>query len=478
MRGGSVPKGGCGSPRRAGDDRSRMEQALRESPANYENLFEHAIVGIFRTTPDGHFLMANPALLKMLGFRSFAEISRYNLETDEFLADYTRQEFKEQLHREGRITGLESEWRRRDGSTVHVRENVRAVRGYDGGIVCYEGTVEDISDRKMIERQLRESEELFRNVFDQAVIGIYRTTPEGRFLMANPALVRMLGYANFIDLFRSNVVEGYRDASQRDAFRTAIEAEGKVMGMESVWVRKDGSTLIVSENAVAVRDDDGEVKYYEGSVEDITERKLMERKLQEGLQRYQIAMAETVETMAKVVEIRDPYTAGHQERTARLAEAIARELGMGDEQVNCVYTAALIHDIGKVAVPLEILSKPTGLNEHELKIIQNHPVVGHDILKDITFPWPVASVVLQHHERSDGSGYPRGLSGDELLPEAKILIVADIVESMASHRPYRPSRGLDAALEEISSGRGTLYDGDVADACLRLFREKDYRLEG
>jgi HD-GYP domain-containing protein (c-di-GMP phosphodiesterase class II) len=179
-----------------------------------------------------------------------------------------------------------------------------------------------------------------------------------------------------------------------------------------------------------------------------------------------------------IVETRDPYTAGHQRRVADLARSIATEMNLSVDQINGIRMAATIHDLGKISVPAEILSKPTKLTALEFSLIKTHPQSGYDILKDIDFPWPVARIVLEHHERMNGSGYPNGLTGDNLLMESRILSVADVVESMGSHRPYRPSLGIEAALEEIEKNRGTLYDNTVADACLRLFREKGYQLEG
>jgi putative nucleotidyltransferase with HDIG domain len=184
-----------------------------------------------------------------------------------------------------------------------------------------------------------------------------------------------------------------------------------------------------------------------------------------------------IAAMATVIEMRDPYTAGHQLRVARIAGAIAHEMGLPNDLVKGVEITGKIHDIGKIYVPMEILSKPGQLSHIERQIIQTHARGSYDILKSIDFPWPVAHTALQHHERLDGSGYPHGLKENEIMLEAKILMVADVVEAMASHRPYRASRGLEAALEEISTNRGSLYDANVVDACLRLFREKGFSFE-
>jgi putative nucleotidyltransferase with HDIG domain len=181
--------------------------------------------------------------------------------------------------------------------------------------------------------------------------------------------------------------------------------------------------------------------------------------------------------MALTVEARDPYTAGHQRRVADLARAIAEEMGLSKERIEGIRVAGGLHDIGKINIPAEILGKPGRINNMELGLIKMHPQVGYNILKGIEFPWPVAQIVLQHHERMDGSGYPQGLVGGDIVLEARILAVADVVEAMSSHRPYRPAHNIDKALEEISQNSGILYDPEVADVCLRLFTEKGFKLE-
>jgi len=195
------------------------------------------------------------------------------------------------------------------------------------------------------------------------------------------------------------------------------------------------------------------------------------------LEKLKATLNKTVQAMAAALEARDPYTAGHQRRVAELAVAIARELAISPNQIEGIKIAATIHDIGKIYVPAEILSKPGNLSELEFALIKVHPQVGYDILRDIDFPWPVADMVLQHHEHLDGSGYPKGIAGDAILLESRILTVADVVESLLTHRPYRPALGIDAALDEIDKRRGTCYDPHVVDACLTLFQKKGYRLE-
>ena len=197
--------------------------------------------------------------------------------------------------------------------------------------------------------------------------------------------------------------------------------------------------------------------------------------LQETSEKLRKAMNGIIQTTALIVERRDPYTSGHQRRVADLARSIAQDVGLSNDKVDGIKLAGVIHDVGKISVPAEILSKPGQLTKDEFGLIKAHSQVGYDILKEVEFAWPVAQIVLQHHERMDGSGYPQGLSGEEILLEARILAVADVVEAMASHRPYRPALGIDKALEEISKNRGVLYDPDVADDCLKIFVEKEYK---
>lgn len=180
--------------------------------------------------------------------------------------------------------------------------------------------------------------------------------------------------------------------------------------------------------------------------------------------------------MAATVEVKDPYTAGHQRRVADLARRIALEMGLGEDSAQGIHMAGMIHDLGKLSVPAEILSKPTPLTPIEMNLIRVHPQAGYDILKGIEFPWPIARMVLEHHERMNGSGYPQGLQGEAISREARILAVADVVEAIASYRPYRPARGIDVALQEIESRQGALYDPEAVHACLGLFRKKGYAL--
>jgi HD-GYP domain-containing protein (c-di-GMP phosphodiesterase class II) len=241
-------------------------------------------------------------------------------------------------------------------------------------------------------------------------------------------------------------------------------------------IRKDRTVVWTEAKVSFVRDENQQAVSILGVFRDVTERKQTEDKLLLTLDSLKNAVGATIQVMVSAVEMKDPYTAGHQLRTADLACAIATEMGLTQEKIDGIKMAGSIHDIGKLSIPSEILSKPTKLTNIEFSLIKEHSRSGYEMLKNVESPWPLAQIVYQHHERMDGSGYPRNLKGNEIIMEARIMAVADVVEDMASHRPYRPSLGIDIALEEIEKNKGILYDDVVADACLRLFREKGFKL--
>jgi PAS domain S-box-containing protein/putative nucleotidyltransferase with HDIG domain len=338
----------------------------------------------------------------------------------------------------------------------------------------------DITERKKAENALKESELKYRNIFEYAVEGIYQVTLDGRFITANNAFVRMAGYdtpEDLIESIKDIKHDLYVHAGDRDRFLKIMETKGYIEGFEAQFFRKDRSVFWVALNARSVKDEQGKMLYNEGFVEDITLRKQAEEDLKQSLERLKKAVSTTIQILVSALEVRDPYTAGHQSRSANLACAIATEMGLSQDQINGIRMAGIIHDIGKISVPVEILSKPSQLTNLEFSLIKEHAQNGFEMLKDIESPWPLAQIVQQHHERMNGTGYPKNLKGDDILIEARILTVADVVEAMASHRPYRPSLGIEMALEEIEKNKGVLYDEDAVNACIRLFRERGYSLQ-
>ena len=274
-----------------------------------------------------------------------------------------------------------------------------------------------------------------------------------------------MGWREQADLYRQDdqeVIATGRPRINYEEPQTSPEAK-------QIWLRT---------SKVPLRDVDGFIIGVLGTYEDITERKQADERLQQTLESLRKAVSTTINVMVSTVEARDPYTAGHQLKSTDIARAIATEMGLSQEKIEGIRMAGSIHDIGKISIPAEILSKPTKLTDIEFSLIKEHARIGFEMLKDVESPWPLAEIVYQHHERMDGSGYPRKLKGEDICIEARILIVADVVEAMASHRPYRPGLGIDAALAEIEKNRGIFYDCDVADTCLRLFREKGFQLAG
>jgi PAS domain S-box-containing protein len=336
-----------------------------------------------------------------------------------------------------------------------------------------------ITDRKQAEEKLRESEELFRGYLECAPDGVCVSDLEGNLLYGNLMCEEIIGYRSeeligkkFLEL---NILPG---KSLNKAVQMLQEnMEGRPTGpIEIDLISKEGRLIPVEINTnVVQRMGQGIVLSF---IRDITKRKRAEEELKRTLESLRKAFGTIIQVMGSAVETRDPYTAGHQIRSADLGSAIATEMGLPQEKIEGIRMAGSIHDIGKLSVPAEILSKPTKLSDIEFRLIKEHAQHGYVMLKDVESPWPLAEIVCQHHERMDGSGYPRNLKGDDILMEARIMAVADVVEAMASHRPYRPGLGIDAALNEIGKNRVTLYDNAVADACLRLFREKGYQLEG
>lgn len=248
-------------------------------------------------------------------------------------------------------------------------------------------------------------------------------------------------------------------------------SRNRVIKRHSLKMKSRNGKMMYFEGTAKVvsMDNDGKPSLVVKIFKDITECKLAEEKLHENMKQMRRNLDCTIKAISRTVETRDAYTAGHQKRTTEIASAIAFEMGLSKQAIEAIRMAGVIHDLGKISVPAEILSKPGKLNDSEFSLIKQHPQTGYEILEGIDFKWSVADIVLQHHERVNGSGYPYNLRGDDILLEARILGVADVVEAMASHRPYRPARGIDEAFEEITMKKGILYDSDVVDAAIDLF---------
>lgn len=330
-----------------------------------------------------------------------------------------------------------------------------------------------------MERKLKNSERWLFTILKNVGDGVIATDQTGRVSYMNPLAESMTGkkLENPETLSLQNI---YPVTHQETGKKVHIPVndilKGKRTKIESEVILNSSNRkpIYVSQNINPILDENKNISGLVLTFTDISQRKEAEEALKQSWEKQKKAMEGTVQAMAYTIETRDPYTAGHQKRVTKLACAIAREMKLSADQIDGVRMAGGLHDIGKIYVPAEILSKPGKISPVEYNIIKTHPQVGFDILKSIDFPWPVGEFVLQHHERMDGSGYPKGLKGDEIHLEARILAVADVIEAMSTHRPYRAALSIETALTEVEENMGTLYDPDVVEVCLTLFRKKEF----
>jgi PAS domain S-box-containing protein/putative nucleotidyltransferase with HDIG domain len=333
-------------------------------------------------------------------------------------------------------------------------------------------------ERKQAEKILRENAQRLSLHIQQTPLAVIEWDKNFRVLQWNLAAERIFGHsaAEAVGRHASFIIPA---RFQQQVDRVWNDLMTKKGGERSTNenVTKDGRTIFCEWYNTSLISSDGQVIGVASLAQDVTERARAETKLLQSVKQLRTTLKAAIDSLASAIEMRDPYTAGHQERVTRLASAIAEEMGLNEDRIEGIQIAGIIHDIGKLYVPAEILSKPTKLSDLEYSMIKMHSQVGYTILSKIDFPWPIAQIVHQHHETINGSGYPRGLSGKDILLEARILCVADVVEAMSSHRPYRPALGMQAALDQIAQKRGILYDREVVDACLRLFREKKFKFD-
>jgi PAS domain S-box-containing protein len=584
--------------------RKQVGEALRESEENYRSLFQNASMGIFHSLPEGKFVRVNPSLAQMMGYVSPEEMisAITNISTQIYVDSKKRSNLLAETVESAGWVYSENRYRRKDGTIMTANLAVRKVLNPDSTVAYLEGFIEDITDRKQAEEVAQNEKIKLDSIIASMTSGLTIRDHDYQLIYQSPVTLGIFGnhigekcyqvfqhreticencpvelafqdgksHTHIVELklpngeisYMENIANPIRDASgaivscleintditerkkaeevlrkSEERLRDIIfsiadwvwetdengvytyssqkgfdlfgKSPGDVIGktpfdfmppdevkrvaalfseivankvpikdLENWNIRRNGERICLLTNGMPILDKEGNLKGYRGVDKDITDRKRAEESLKKTLESLRRAINTTIQVMVSAVEVRDPYTAGHQIRSADLARAVATEMGLPQEQIEGIRMAGSIHDIGKLSIPAEILSKPTKLSAIELLMIKEHARKGYEILKDVESPWPLAEIVHQHHERMDGSGYPRNLKGEEICIEARILSVADVVEAMASHRPYRAGLGIDAALNEIEQNRGIYYDSTVADACLRLFREKDYKLEG
>jgi len=440
-------------------ERKRAEESLRESQQRYETVIRTTLDGFLLTDTTGRLLEVNDAYCAMSGYSRQELLTMSVPDLEEQDADEIA--FRMSAVMEGQPDRFESRHRRKDGSRFDVEVSIRFEPSQGG---WFAGFVRDITEQKRADEQLRENAERNTTILRTAIDGFCLVDREGRLLEVNDAYCIMSGYSEqeLLGMSINELVAADHAADIATHMRiVAVEGEDR---FESRHLRKDGSAFDVEISVRARPSDSGQMAAF---IRDVTQRKAYEARLEQSL-------SSIVGIVSEVAETRDPYTAGHQRRVSELATCIATDMGMSDEHVEEIRIAALLHDIGKLAVPAEILSKPGRLSDLEFELIKGHSEGGWRIISSANMAGPTAEIVYQHHERIDGTGYPRGLRGEDLLPAAKVLMVSDVVEAMVSHRPYRAGLGVDAALAEIERGAGTHYDTEVVAACMSCFRERGF----
>ena len=454
-------------------ERKRAENALRASEERFKKIFEEAHqVGIVITSSSFVFEKANPAFCHMMGYS--ADELRSMTFADITHPDHLQPDM-ENVKKVGRgeipFYQTEEQYINKSGKVLWGNLIVSSIRDEHGALEYYLAMVIDITKQKKAVELMLEATDKYQDLAESISDVFFAMDKNLRYTYWNKASEKLTGIPAEEALAKS-LMEIFPDNEARKQVKDMYLLTIGAKKPQQLTVSYPGDELIVHEISSYPTKEGVSV-----FIKDVTDRKKAERQLQDTFESLRKAFSTIIQVMVSTVEARDPYTAGHQARSADLSRAIATEMGLSQDKIDGLRMAGSIHDIGKLSIPAEILSKPTKLTVIEFSLIKEHSQKGYDILKDVESPWPLAQIVYQHHERMNGSGYPRGLKGDDILIEARILAVADVVEAMASYRPYRPALGLDAALEEIEKNRGTLYDNAVAEACLRLFREKGYRLE-
>jgi PAS domain S-box-containing protein/putative nucleotidyltransferase with HDIG domain len=464
-------------------ERKLAEEALLQSELKYRELVNELPLCVFETDLKGQIKFANKTAIDGFGYSEMDVQSGIGF--TQLLAEEDWQRSGENLRQiltTGVISSGEYTARRKDGSTFAALITSRPFMK-DGRPIGLRGIVIDITERKRTEDAVMKSKKLLQAVVDATPDWIFVKDQSYRYTLVNKSFAKsqylipqdMIGRLDTEfwseDLCLGNVSLGIRGYHAEDDDACA----GRIFhDPNNITTMGDGSVRVFDTIKMPLFATNGDIYGILGYSRDVTERQEAEERLRKSFEKIEKMLLSTVEAMAAIIEQRDPYTAGHQKRVAKLACAIAEEICLPPEIIEDINIGSMLHDLGKIYVPSEILSKPGKLSEIEFNMIKTHPQVGYEIIKKIDFPTVVAEMIWQHHERINGSGYPDGLKGEAICIEAKCLAVSDVVEAMSSHRPYRSSLGIDKALEEIAKNRGVLYDESVVDACLKLFRKKGF----
>ena len=459
-------------------DLIQIQTALKESEERYRTIIETIEDGYYETDLAGNLTYFNDSMFRIHEYSREELMGMNNRQyTDAENAKILFKAFN-RVYRTGEpSTGTYYDIMTKDGKKKNLEASVSLIKDPSGKPIGFRGIARDVSELRKTEKALQTSEERFRMAAESSNDFIYEwDLQSGRIDWSGTAgmkLGHVLGELPVTAVDFDRLIH----PEDHERFSEAVInhlRHGKPYMEEYRMIRKDGNIIHMSAAGMCLRNEAGRAYKWIGALSDITERKRAEEELKDSLDKLHKAMGGIIQAMALTVESKDPYTAGHQQRVSKLARTIAQEMGLSKDQIEAIRMAGVVHDLGKISVPAEILSKPTKLSDIEFSLIKGHSQTSYDILKDIEFPWPIAEITLQHHERLDGSGYPSGLKGDQIMLEAQVLMVADVVEAIASHRPYRPALGVEVALDEISKNKGKLYNPAAVEACVRIFKEKGY----
>jgi len=454
---------------------AQLFEQLRQSEERFRKIAASANDAIILIDRGGKIYFWNQAAERMFGYPSQETIGKeyVRLIIPSRLRNYFRKGF-DQFVKTGKVPFVgrifELDGLKADGTEFPIEISASALKLKDQWYSLE--IIRDLSEYKKYEEKLKIKDMAIESSLNAVAIA----TLKGEISYVNPAFLKMWGYKNQEEVLSKSVLDFWQQKEETKKVVRELKTKGKWEG-ELVAQRKDGSVFYVKGGAGLIKGEAIMPILMVASFVDITQLKQKKEELRQTIAKLKSTFIDTISSMTTAIEKRDAYTAGHQKRVAQLACTIAKYMGFSEERIEGLMMASLIHDIGKISVPSEILNKPSKLTEAEFTIIKTHPQTGCQILKHIDFPWPVALIVLQHHERINGSGYPQGLSGKDISLEAKIMAVADVVEAMSSHRPYRPSLGLKKALTELKKGKNVLYEAEVVDACLDIFINQGFKFE-
>ncbi len=449
-------------------------RALAAVADEQTSILANSIVGICRIR-SRRFIWANDRVVDIFGYELDELLDRSTQLL--YLSKRAFLEFGKiayPMMKKGEIFDGEHKFRRKDGAVIWCRLTGRVV-GEDPTDTIW--VIEDVTENKLAEQALRESEQRFRSLMDTINDWVWEVDKDRVYTFCSPACQRLLGFEPeemVGEMTPFDLMAPTEARRVNKIFCRHMKRKTPISDLVSINRHKAGHEVMMETNAVPVLDNRRRLVGFRGVDRDVSHRARAAAQARRHEQEMREGLITAVHALSRTIEARDPYTAGHQNRVAELSVAIGGAMGMTEDELRGLKLGATVHDIGKIAIPNEILTRPGRFSIEEFNLVKTHTETGYDIIKDVELPWPVADMVRQHHERIDGSGYPKGLKAGRLRKESRIIAVADVVEAISSHRPYRPALGIEAGLAEIEEHKGTRYDAAVANTCLALFRENSF----